>query len=75
MLSNNLAPCRPLFDVFDANRHLFCHQVIDPLNGLWFLSFLSICFWAILTPITLALSTVYKRMQIARELTRSNSHQ
>lgn len=75
MLSERLALCRPLFDVFDANRHLFCRHIIDPLNGLWFSSFLSIVFWTFLTPISLGMATIYRRMCDTRGLTRSNSHQ
>lgn len=74
-LMNNIAPCRRLFNIFDANRHLFCHHIIDPLNGLWFSGFLSLSMWAILSPIALGLASIYKRMEYSRGITRSNSHQ
>lgn len=75
ILMERIALCRPLFDVFDANRHLFCRHIIDPLNGLWFSSLLCIIFWTFLTPISLGMATVYHRMYENRGLTRSNSHQ
>lgn len=74
-LLNNIAPCRPLFTIFDANRHLFCHHIIDPMNGLWFSAFLSLALWAILTPIALGLASIYKKMEYSRGMTRSSSHQ
>ncbi|XP_055313927.1 prominin-1-A isoform X2 [Sitodiplosis mosellana] len=74
-LMNNIAPCRPLFNIFDANRHLFCHHIIDPMNGLWFSGFVSLSLWAILTPIALGLATIYKKMEYSRGITRSSSHQ
>ncbi|XP_031635257.1 uncharacterized protein LOC116348398 isoform X2 [Contarinia nasturtii] len=74
-LLHNVAPCRQLFNIFDANRHLFCHHIIDPLNGLWFSGFLSLSLWAILTPIALGLATIYKKMEYSRGLRRSSSHQ
>lgn len=74
-LMNNIAPCRPLFNIFDANRHLFCHHIIDPMNGLWFSGFLSLSLWAILTPIALGLASIYKKMEYSRGITRSSSHQ
>lgn len=74
-LNERLAPCRPLFDIFDANRHLFCYHIVGPLNGVWFSSFVSICLWTILTPIALRIATIYKRMNKSREMIQSNSHQ
>lgn len=74
-LLNNIAPCRPLFTIFDANRHLFCHHIVDPMNGLWFSGFLSLALWAVLTPIALGLASIYKKMEYSRGMTRSSSHQ
>lgn len=74
-LKNSIAPCQPLYNLFDVNRHLFCHHIIDPLNGLWFSSFVSLMIWAILTPIALGLATVYTDMTNSRGLIRSSSHQ
>lgn len=74
-LLNRVAPCRALFNIFDTNRHLFCHHIIDPLNGLWFSAFACLLLWAILTPIALGLANVYKQMNSSRGFRRSNSHQ
>lgn len=74
-LQHNIAPCRPLFNLFDANRHLFCRHIIDPMNGLWFSGFLSLSVWAVLTPIVLGLASIYKKMDHSRGIIRSSSHQ
>lgn len=74
-LNDQLAPCRPLFDIFDANRHLLCYHILGPLNGVWFSSFISIVLWTILTPIALRIASIYKQMTNAREMRQSNSHQ
>lgn len=74
-LTNTIAPCRPLFNIFDVNRHSLCHHIIDPLNGLWFSAFMCLLLWALLTPIALCLANVYKKMCNSRRLTHSNSHQ
>lgn len=74
-LMNRVAPCRALFNIFDTNRHLFCHHIIDPINGLWFSAFTCLILWAILTPISLCLANVYKQMNNSRGFRRSNSHQ
>lgn len=74
-LQHNIASCRPLFNIFDANRHLFCHHIIDPMNGLWFSGFLSLSFWSLLTPFVLNLASIYKKMEHSRGIIRSSSHQ
>lgn len=74
-LQYTIAPCRPLFNIFDANRHLFCHHIIDPMNGMWFSGFLSLSLWAVLTPIVLGLASIYKKMDHSRGIIRSSSHQ
>lgn len=74
-LNDRLAPCRPLFDIFDANRHLLCYHIVGSMNGVWLSSFLSIVLWTILTPISLRISSIYKRMDKSREMLQSNSHQ
>lgn len=74
-LTDKLASCRPLYEVFDANRVLFCRHLIDPLNGLWFASFMCLSLWAMVTPIALGLASIYGRMCRLRTVSRSNSHQ
>lgn len=77
-LNERTAKCRPLFDVFDANRLLFCNQIIDPINGLWFSTLLCLILWAITIPIVLALSTIYGSLKIEMGVVgipHTNSHQ
>ncbi|XP_062711894.1 prominin-1 isoform X1 [Aedes albopictus] len=75
ILSDKCASCRPLFEVFDALRMLFCHHIMDPMNGLWFSSFLCLFLWAIATPVSLMMSTTYRRLEmLSGKLQHSNSN-
>ncbi|XP_065083969.1 prominin-1-A isoform X1 [Ochlerotatus camptorhynchus] len=75
ILSDKCASCRPLFEVFDAMRMLFCHHIMDPMNGLWFSSFLCLFLWAIATPVSLMMSTTYRRLEmVSGKLQHSNSN-
>ncbi|XP_063709538.1 prominin-1 isoform X2 [Culicoides brevitarsis] len=66
--------CRPMFDIFDAIRQLFCRHIVDPINGLWFSSFIFIVLLAISTPVSLVLSTVFKNIHILdKRLKRTSS--
>ncbi|XP_055534148.1 prominin-1 isoform X1 [Wyeomyia smithii] len=64
ILSDKCASCRPLFDIFDAMRVLFCHHIMDPMNGLWFSSFLCLFLWAIATTVSLLMSSTYRRLEV-----------
>ncbi|XP_038112149.1 prominin-1 isoform X1 [Culex quinquefasciatus] len=64
ILSDRCASCRPLFDIFDAMRMLFCHHIMDPMNGLWFSSFLCLFLWAVATPVSLMMSSTYRRLEM-----------
>ncbi|XP_037024841.1 prominin-1-A [Bradysia coprophila] len=75
LLNERTASCRPLFDIFNANRMLLCHHTIAPLNGLWFSALLCLTFWNLATPISLALANIYGRMGLSRGLRHTNSHQ
>ncbi|XP_062559177.1 prominin-1 isoform X2 [Armigeres subalbatus] len=75
ILSDKCASCRPLFDIFDAMRMLFCHHIMDPMNGLWFSSFVCLFLWAIATPVSLMMSTTYRRLEmLSGKLQHSNSN-
>ncbi|KFB49997.1 hypothetical protein ZHAS_00018038 [Anopheles sinensis] len=75
VLHDRCASCRPLFDIFDALRMLFCHHIMDPMNGLWFSSFLCLFLWAAATPLSLILSSTYRRLEIlSSKLQHSNSN-
>ncbi|XP_035892122.1 prominin-1-like isoform X1 [Anopheles stephensi] len=75
VLNGGCASCRPLFDIFDAMRMLFCHHIMDPMNGLWFSAFLCLFLWAVATPLSLMLSSTYRRLEIlSSKLQHSNSH-
>lgn len=75
LLNERVASCRPLFDIFDANRMLLCHHTISPLNGLWFSALLCLLFWNLATPLTLALANIHRRIGFASGLRHTNSHQ
>ncbi|XP_052862856.1 prominin-1 [Anopheles cruzii] len=74
VLGDRCASCRPLFDIFDAMRMLFCHHIMDPMNGLWFSAFLCLFLWAVATPLSLMLSSTYRRLELlASKLQHSSS--
>lgn len=75
MLNIRIASCRPLYDIFDANRLLLCRHAMDPLNGLWFSGLMCLVLWALATPLALGLVNLYRRMVCARGLSHTNSHQ
>lgn len=75
MLSIRIASCRPLYDIFDANRLLLCRHAVEPLNGLWFSGLMCLLLWALATPLALGLVNIYRRMVCARGLSHTNSHQ
>lgn len=75
LLNDHLSSCRPLFQIFEANRSLFCRHTISPLNGLWFAGLMCILLWLVATPLSLALATIYRRLGCARQLSHTNSHQ
>ncbi|XP_053678459.1 prominin-1 [Anopheles nili] len=75
VLRERCASCRPLFDIFDAMRMLFCHHIMDPMNGLWFSAFLCLFLWAVATPLSLMLSSTYRRIDVlSSKLQHSNSN-
>lgn len=74
IITGKTGSCRPLYDVFDAIRQLLCRHVMDPMNGLWFFSFLCLILWLIMTPVSLALATTFKNINIFdKKLKRSSS--
>lgn len=75
ILNERIASCRPLYNIFNANRILLCRHTMDPLNGLWFSGLLCMLLWSIATPLSLSLASIYKRLNCARGLRHTNSHQ
>lgn len=76
--ANNLGrgDCYPLFQIFSSNRILLCKHIIDPLNGLWFATFICIVLFCAITPLSLALAGKYRDLRrVRKRLRHSNSHQ
>ena len=49
---------------------------MDPLNGLWFTTFICIVLFAIITPMSLCLVGTYRDLRrVRKRLRHSNSHQ
>lgn len=68
--------CYPLFQIFNSNRILLCKHIMDPLNGLWFATFICIVLFSIITPMALCLAGNYKDLRrVRKRLRHSNSHQ
>ncbi|KAG5671584.1 hypothetical protein PVAND_001777 [Polypedilum vanderplanki] len=68
--------CGMLFDIFNALRIMTCAHIIEPISGLFFISFLILLLWICSTPLSLLLaSTFYKIDRIQEQLCRTNTHQ
>nr|CAD7404565.1 unnamed protein product [Timema cristinae] len=61
--SSNVAPCKPVWDVFHAMRLLFCRHIMDPLNGFWFSMVWCLVLLTVATPVSLKLVRHYKQMK------------
>nr|CAD7430846.1 unnamed protein product [Timema monikensis] len=61
--SSNVAPCKPVWDVFHAMRLLFCRHIMDPLNGFWFSVVWCLVLLTVATPVSLKLVLHYKQMK------------
>ncbi|KAL7022683.1 hypothetical protein ACKWTF_012345 [Chironomus riparius] len=67
--------CQSLFDVFDGIRLLTCGHIIEPINGLFFISFILLILWVISTPVSLLLASTYAKIESTQQkLCRTNSH-
>lgn len=75
LLNEHIASCRPLYQIFEANRLLFCRHTMAPLNGLWFAGLACIVLWVVATPLSLALASIYRRMTCVKGMRHTNSHQ
>lgn len=74
--SSGTGDCYPLFQIFSSNRILLCKHIIDPLNGLWFATFICIVLFSVITPMSLCLVGTYKDLRrVRKRLRHSNSHQ
>ena len=74
-LKDKIALCRPLFDIFNANRILLCHYAMGPLNRLWFSAFICLVLWTIATPISLSLATTLKKISRENRIQQTSTHQ
>lgn len=73
-ISGKSMSCRPIFDIFDAIRQLFCRHIVDPINALWFFSFTTLVLWVFSTPTALALSVVFRKIHaLNKRIKRSSS--
>lgn len=68
LITSSLAPCRPLFDIFNVYRNFICRHFMDPINGLWFITLICIFLWTLATPLSLMLSTSCKKLKQMKEL-------
>jgi hypothetical protein len=73
-LEDNIALCRPLFDIFEAFRVLICHHLMDSVNGLWFSAFFCLILWAIAVPLALTLTTTTVNLAKLQPRASSNTH-
>ncbi|XP_055390329.1 prominin-like protein isoform X2 [Condylostylus longicornis] len=73
-LGEKTAMCRPLFDIFDANRNFLCRNIVDSINGIWFCAFLSLFCWAIGTPLALNIISLHYRLIAINQVKGSNAH-
>ncbi|XP_055908397.1 prominin-1-A [Eupeodes corollae] len=62
-LGESTAQCRPLFDIFDANRIFLCRNAVDYLNALWFFTFVCLLLWSIGVPIGLNMISLQRKLK------------
>uniref|UniRef100_A0A336K270 CSON005264 protein n=1 Tax=Culicoides sonorensis TaxID=179676 RepID=A0A336K270_CULSO len=73
VIDGGFGSCRPLFDIFDAIRQLFCRHIVDSINGLWFLTFIFVVLLVISTPVSAILSTVFKKINEKNKILKRTS--
>ncbi|PNF26316.1 hypothetical protein B7P43_G02652, partial [Cryptotermes secundus] len=69
---NNVAPCQPVWNLYQAMRLLFCRHMMDPLNGFWFATVWCLLLFSAATPLCLKLIEHYK--QFKQNISLLNSH-
>ncbi|KAG8332174.1 hypothetical protein J6590_026341 [Homalodisca vitripennis] len=57
---NNVARCRPLWDIFHNTRLFLCRHTMDPLNGYWFATMWCLVVLLAATPVCLKLVDYYR---------------
>ncbi|XP_037918454.1 prominin-1-A isoform X2 [Hermetia illucens] len=73
-LDDPKATCRPLFNIFDANRNFLCRYGFDSINGLWFCTFSCLLLWCIGTPIALNIITIHTKLKTETGRRQTASH-
>lgn len=66
-LGDTTAKCRPFFDIFDANRMFFCRNMVDFVNAIWFVIFVTLLLWSIATPVGLNMISIQRSMNSLRK--------
>ncbi|KAJ9585971.1 hypothetical protein L9F63_020385, partial [Diploptera punctata] len=70
---HQVAPCRPVWNLYHAMRLLLCRHIMDPLNGFWFATVLCLLLFLAATPPCLKLMDHYKYLKHNSSLLRSRS--
>ncbi|CRL05775.1 CLUMA_CG018802, isoform A [Clunio marinus] len=55
--------CGHLFEIYNGVRLLLCRHIIEPINGLFLLSFILLILWTISTPTSLSLASAYDMIE------------
>ncbi|XP_076032776.1 prominin [Oratosquilla oratoria] len=58
----NVAPCTPVWNLFDSARGITCNRIIEPLNALWFSTGLCLVLFIPGIIVSLKLARYYVRM-------------
>ncbi|XP_020292745.1 prominin-1-A isoform X2 [Pseudomyrmex gracilis] len=56
-----VSKCRPLWDVLEGLRNLFCAHILGPFDGFWFATLICVVAMIVGTPTAHVLSLVYKK--------------
>ncbi|XP_065350708.1 prominin-1-A isoform X1 [Cloeon dipterum] len=68
---NTVAPCRPVWNVFQGVRQLLCRHLVDPLNGLWFCTMWCMVLFLLATPTSIKLIGYFDKLRKSSLLART----
>ncbi|XP_077294896.1 prominin [Arctopsyche grandis] len=76
-VERHVAPCGPIWDIYDATRSLICRHYIDSLNAFWLGLCSMLLLWMVMTPLALKLRHSFRAVKNHRTgiLLRTISHQ
>ncbi|XP_059478297.1 prominin-1-A isoform X2 [Neocloeon triangulifer] len=72
-VQDTVAPCRPIWNVFQGVRQLLCRHLMDPLNGLWFCTMWCMVMFLMAIPTSIKLIGYFDQLRKSSLLARSQT--